>query len=92
MPESAVLNQQANRFEIASDKGLAQLVFRRGPSLLDLAHTEVPPEMEGGGYGSTLVKAALEYAKSEKLKVVPSCPFVSRWLERHHEYDDIVVR
>lgn len=92
MHENVAINERLHRFEIETDGGTAQLVFHRGPSLLDLVHAEVPPQAEGRGFGSALVRAAMEYAKEQRLRVIPSCPFVRQWLQRHHEYDDIVVR
>ncbi|MBV9669898.1 MAG: N-acetyltransferase [Acidobacteriales bacterium] len=92
MAEQAVLNEQEHRFEIPTRGGTAVLAFQQGPTLLNLVHTEVPPADEGAGYGSTLVRTAMEYARSHHLKVVPSCPFVQRWLKRHREFDDLIVR
>ena len=55
-----------------------------------LVHTEVPAEMEGKGIGGQLAKAALNYARESKLKVVARCPFVASYLQRHPEYQDLV--
>jgi predicted GNAT family acetyltransferase len=55
-------------------------------------HTRVPGELEGQGYGGALAKAALDYARANGLKVIPTCPFVSAYLRRHKEYADLVQR
>lgn len=57
-----------------------------------LIHTEVDPRFEGQGLGSVLVRAALDDVRSSGRRVVPVCPFVSAYLKRHHEDDDIVDR
>jgi len=57
---------------------------------MDLLHTEVPPEHEGQGYGGALAKAALDYARAEKLRVIPTCPFVRAYVKRHPEYAALV--
>ncbi|HEY0486948.1 MAG TPA: GNAT family N-acetyltransferase [Mycobacteriales bacterium] len=55
-------------------------------------HTEVEPEFEGEGIGSTLVRDALDDVRRRGLKVVPRCEFVAKYLERHaDEYGDLVV-
>lgn len=50
---------------------------------LDLQHTVVPPEARGGGVGDALVRAAVAYAKDHDVKLVPTCPYVAAWVERH---------
>lgn len=55
-------------------------------------HTVVDPEFEGKGVGSALVAGALGDTRDAGLRIVPQCPFVASWLERHHEFDDIVSR
>jgi predicted GNAT family acetyltransferase len=52
-------------------------------------HTGVPPALEGHGLGSRLVQAGLEYARANHLKVRSTCWFVSGFLERHPEYEDL---
>ena len=31
-------------------------------------------------------------ARTEGGDVVPMCPYIAKWLEKHTEYDDIVAR
>jgi uncharacterized protein len=53
-------------------------------------HTEVEPGHEGAGVGSTLVRGALDAQRERGELVVPLCPFVRGYLERHPEYADVV--
>lgn len=79
----------ASQFEIHTEAGNALLRYRFvGPSL-DVLHTEVPATLEGGGYGSALVRAALDYARVNSLTVIPTCPFASAYMKRHPAYDDL---
>ena len=55
-----------------------------------LLHTEVQEGFEGQGIGSQLVARTLEDIRARGLKVIPKCPFVVRWLERHPEQQDIL--
>ena len=50
-----------------------------------LPHTVTFDEFGGRGIGSALVKAAIDLAESEGLKVRPVCPFVASWLDKHPE-------
>jgi predicted GNAT family acetyltransferase len=76
-------DEAANRFELAIDGLLAELVYRHEGDRLVLLHTEVPDELGGKGVGGALVTAAIERAATEGLTLVPQCPFAREWLERH---------
>lgn len=52
-------------------------------------HTEVDPAHEGRGVGSALARAALDDARARGLEVMPLCPFVKGWIQRHPEYADL---
>jgi predicted GNAT family acetyltransferase len=88
---SVTHNSTANQFEIDTDAGLALLRYALRGNQLDLIHTEVPSELEGQGYGAALVRAALDFARNQELKVIPSCPFVRSYLQRHREDADLVA-
>ncbi len=53
-------------------------------------HTEVPKELNGKGIGSALVRGLLDIARTQGLKVVPVCPFVSGYIAKHPEYADLL--
>ena len=56
---------------------------------LDLQHTVVPPEARGGGVGDALVRAAVAYAREHRVRLVPTCPYVAAWAERHPGEADV---
>lgn len=80
----------SSRFVADVDGGEATLEYMRDGKRVIFTHTGVPPESEGKGIGASLAKAGLDWARAEKLHVVPACPFVSSYVKRHREYDDIV--
>jgi predicted GNAT family acetyltransferase len=85
-------NPQANRYELVLDGDVVgELVYRQRPEALVLLHTEVSDELEGRGLGARLVEGALEDIRARNLKLVPLCPFVSKYLRRHPEYADLVL-
>jgi predicted GNAT family acetyltransferase len=84
-------NAAASRFEAPTAHGMAVLRYAVRGDVLDLTHTSVPAEAEGKGIGSALAHAALEHARANGLKVVPSCPFVRTYLEHHKEFAGLVV-
>jgi predicted GNAT family acetyltransferase len=83
-------NAALNRFELEVDGHTAVAYYRPSPGLLTFTHTEVPPELGGRGVGSTLVRGALELARAQGLKVASRCPFVSAYLGKHPEFNDLL--
>jgi hypothetical protein len=69
---------------------VAVLTYQRVGDRIVFTHTGVPSVMEGKGVGKALAQAGLEYAKAENLAVRPICPFVSGYIARHPEYQDLV--
>ena len=56
-----------------------------------LVHTEVFAGYEGRGIAAGLARFALDDARRRELRVIPSCPYVKRYLETHPADHDIVV-
>lgn len=85
-------DERGNRFVVVVDDevaGVADYVDEDGVRLL--LETEVRPEHEGHGLGGRLARAELDDARARGLKVVPRCEFMARYLERHHEYGDLLA-
>jgi predicted GNAT family acetyltransferase len=79
------------RFEIEVDGAVLGFAeYRRRPGVITFLHTEIDPAHEGEGLGTLLVKAALDTARAEGLAVLPYCPFVRGFIDRHREYLDLV--
>src|SRR5512142_277788 len=79
----------AEQFEIDTDAGQAKLTYHASGDTIELVHTEVPTSLEGGGYGSALAKAALDHARANGLRVIPTCRFVAAYIRRHPEYAEL---
>ena len=85
-------NPERHRFELASGGEVA--AFAEYNVLKDailFTHTEVQPAHEGKGYGSRLVKFALDEVRKRGLHAIPSCPFVAGYIRKHPEYLDLVT-
>ena len=82
----------ASRFvaRLAGGEGFLSYVAR-GDGMLDLQHTVVPESERGRGVGEALVRAAVEHARREGSRVVPTCPFVAAWLDDHPEARALVA-
>ena len=86
-----VHNTAAKRFEISLDGKIAFSKYLLVGEKIIIEHTEVPAELEGKGIASLMVRTALDYARAQKLKVMPLCPFTAGFIHRHPEYQDLVL-
>ncbi len=78
-----------NRFVIYIDGAEAFVEYSLAENVIELYHTYTPPHLRGRGLAEKVVHAALEYAKENKLKVIPSCSYVAVFLQRHPEYSEL---
>jgi uncharacterized protein len=82
---------EAGRYEArADDRVLGLAAYQRQGDRVVFTHTEVDPDAEGGGVGSTLVRGALDDVRARGLRAVPRCSFVRAWIDRHPDYADLV--
>jgi uncharacterized protein len=89
--EVVVRNDPAqSRFHTDVDGAGGQLDYRQDPGVITFLHTQVDDELEGQGVGSELARAGLDYAREQGLQVIPQCPFVRSYIEKHPEYNSLV--
>jgi predicted GNAT family acetyltransferase len=75
-------NRQASQFEIVRDGQVAFLTYERRRDSLVFIHTEVPRVLRGHHLGAALVKAGIEAAHREGLRIIAVCPFVRAYLRK----------
>jgi predicted GNAT family acetyltransferase len=80
------------RFELECEGKAAYLEYNLAGNILQLVHTEVPPESRGLGLTSELSRSALDWARENNVRVDVICPVVLSYIEKHPEYSDLVVR
>jgi predicted GNAT family acetyltransferase len=91
VPDEVRNNEALHRFELDVDGQTAVAYYRLAPGVITFTHTEVPPALEGHGIASKLIRGALESARAQGLKVVARCPFVSGFIGRHSEFNDLLL-
>jgi uncharacterized protein len=85
------LNAAQHRYELWLGDERIGLIGYQGPDeLRHFLHTEVDPAHGGRGYGSLLIRAALDEVRSRGAELVPSCPFVRAYLQKHPDDVDLV--
>jgi hypothetical protein len=91
MPDEIRDNKAEGRFEMNADGELAAAYYKREPGVIIFTHTETPLRLQGQGIASRLIRGALEASRAEGLKVVPRCSFVSAFMARHPEFNDLLA-
>ena len=84
-------NKAEQEFELAVDGYRALAAYQMEGDVIVFTHTVVPKAIEGRGVASTLIRAALDSARDQGLKVVPQCPFVAAYMQRHPETRDLLL-
>jgi len=82
---------ERERYEILVDGELAGFAtYKARPDQIAFKHTEVDDRFEGQGLAGRLIAFALDDARGRGLAVLPFCPFVKGYIQRHREYADLV--
>jgi predicted GNAT family acetyltransferase len=82
---------ELQRFELPVEDSVAVVYYRLDGDRLVLTHTEVPQQYSGQGIGSRLAKGVFDILRKTGRKAVVKCPFLTAWLARHRDYNDVVV-
>ncbi|GAA4322671.1 GNAT family N-acetyltransferase [Flaviaesturariibacter amylovorans] len=87
-----VQNAQDGTFFVpGNNEHLAEMTYRRhDPKTLVIDHTEVSDALKGKNVGLQLVQSAVEYARTEGLKIVPVCSFARAMFDKKPELRDVL--
>jgi predicted GNAT family acetyltransferase len=87
----AVIHDEAKQqFALVAEGRASLLTYHRAPGMISFDHTEVPPQLEGQGIAAKMTRAALDFARREKLRVVPACSYVAAFIRKNTEYQDLL--
>ncbi|MCK6073520.1 GNAT family N-acetyltransferase [Paenibacillus silvae] len=88
-----VEHEAANKRFLIQDNGDIAAVMTyviSSPELYIIDHTLVENAYRGQGLGDELIKAMVEYARENGIKILPLCPFAKDSFERISEYTDVL--
>lgn len=80
--------KEKNRIYTKDENGniIAEIVFNEVQNgTFNICHTFVDESLRGQGIASMLVKEAVEEIKKRNGKIIASCSYAQKWLERHNE-------
>lgn len=70
---------------------IAELSYTKNNGIMTIDHTEIAEKLRGEGIGQDLVKAAVEYARENELKINPLCPYAKKVIDRTPEFQDVLA-
>lgn len=69
---------------------LAEMTYTVEKGKMVIRHTEVDESLRGKNIGFELVKQGVEYARQEKLKILPVCEYADKVLQTTKEFQDVL--
>jgi predicted GNAT family acetyltransferase len=91
MADQVLDNAAHSRYEMTLAGGTAFIDYTVAGKVRTLTHAEVPVALRGGGVAARLTAGALDLARSQGIKVIPRCPYVETFIERHPQYQDLLA-
>jgi len=72
-------------------KRLAEMTYTVAGSRVIIDHTTVDDALRGTGAGKQLVEAAVQWARAEKVMLMPLCPFAKSVFDKSPAYADVLA-
>jgi len=73
-------------------KRLAEMTYTVAGSRVIIDHTTVDDSLRGQGAGGKLVRAAVDWARAENVRLLPLCPYARSVFDKTPEYSDVLAR
>ena len=72
-------------------KRLAEMTYTMAGDKAIIDHTTVDDALRGTGAGRKLVEAAVQWARANKVKILPLCPFAKSVFDKTPAYADVLL-
>ncbi len=83
---------QHQMFVVKLNGGAARLKYNRPEKdVWEMKETYVPESFRNNGVAGQIVEHALDHAKRQNIKVIPTCPFVENYIDKHPRYEGLVL-
>lgn len=86
-------NSGTNRYELRVGDEVAGYIdyIEQAEDVIDLPHTVVEPAHANQGYAGELVRFALADARESGSRVIPTCPYIARYINRRPELHNLLA-
>lgn len=85
-------NRDSGMFCSPSEPNNAYLSYKiKKGHILDLTETFVPEGKKGDSIAKSLIETALDYAKNNDYRIIPTCPFVKTYIQRNMHNINLVA-
>jgi uncharacterized protein len=71
---------------------LAEMTYTVAGSRVIIDHTQVDDSLRGKGVGAQLVQAAVQFARTERVRLMPLCPYAKSVFDKTPEYGDVLAK
>lgn len=91
MADHVIHSPERSRYLLVRDtaegpREIGKAVYALHDGVIEFTHTVIDPALEERGLGSTLIREALvDVRENREERIVATCPFVARYLEKHPE-------
>ena len=88
------VNGKKGKFYLEIDGNVeAQMIYSyAGSDKIIFEHTEVSEKLKGQGFGHKLLAEAVAFLRTNNIKAIPLCPFVSAVFKKNRkDYEDIIA-
>lgn len=90
MEEKVTHEKDNERFVVYIEGNEVYVEYTMAGNEINLYHTFTDPVLRGKGLAAQVVRAALEFAKENNLKVIPTCSYVQAFMAKNDEYNELV--
>jgi len=85
-------DEEGGRFVATVEGHEAYVSYSRvDDQTVDFRKTFVPGELRGQGMAGKVVARGLDWAREQGYRVIPTCSYVQRFVERHPEYASLTT-
>jgi predicted GNAT family acetyltransferase len=90
--EPEVIHEKENgRFVIYAEGNEVYVEYTMRNNKIDLNHTYTNPALRGKGLAAQVVRTALEFARENNQKVIPTCSYVQSFISKNDGYKELVA-